>query len=563
MNIFWFVFSVLGYARVWPAVCLNIAIIMCMAWAVYQQSILMQTNMDDYNSVRDLAFFFFLENFVLDALNTVVLQRYIMLPFQLMVNNELASKLLDASPVPFLFDKINPNELFNPALGATVSLVENSLSIINPIGFLISRGYALTTKIDVSQMFLVIGLLSIFFVIGISVLFYDHRKSKELSKRRAEIGEIRRSIITSSGSIIVNGMGLIVKEWLATLQQQIVSLEVKHEIITNFLYKGLRTFATIIPFPLVWKLKGSGDFFPLYMIIQPLFWNCWWLFWTTKSVIVSTSPWTMFAEFLKNRQPLSKNLPKPELAKEMLSIFGKELDGNPIREVKLCGPSGCGKTTFMMKTVANLCTKWVQGSFCYIEQFASIPDNVTVCKFFTSGFPDLSKLPSNFKEMLFEYAKALGVENIVNELTFEKSFGKLSGGEKKRIIFMHFVLPILMDVSKVKILFLDEISAGLDKDAFLKVRHIVELIKENGIVIVSIDHHECSADLEVNVEKRIITISKPSTKKESLLNKFVKRFSPNSYKKEIEESDLEMGEIHEETTVEVRGISSVGDWDWI
>ena len=61
-----------------------------------------------------------------------------------------------------------------------------------------------------------------------------------------------------------------------------------------------------------------------------------------------------------------------------------------------------------------------------------------------------------------------------------------------------------MGESNVMILFLDEVSAGLDDISFTKVRSLIEEVKAKGVKVVSIDHHEYPTDYNVKVFKKII-----------------------------------------------------------
>jgi ABC-type Mn2+/Zn2+ transport system ATPase subunit len=128
-----------------------------------------------------------------------------------------------------------------------------------------------------------------------------------------------------------------------------------------------------------------------------------------------------------------------------------------------------------------------------------------------------------------------------------------SGGECKRIIFIQGVLPILMNCSKVKIAFLDEVSAGLDPSSFVEVRNIIEEIKAKDVKVVSIDHHDFVGNniKEVVVFKKEVSIPPKSKPKVlSLWQKMKARFFPYIYHEEEDERDLELGE-EASTAIEV------------
>ena len=110
---------------------------------------------------------------------------------------------------------------------------------------------------------------------------------------------------------------------------------------------------------------------------------------------------------------------------------------------------------------------------------------------------------------LYKYAQYLGIENIINENTIYKQFNKPSGGETKRILILKSFMPILEDKSKIKYIFNDEITAGLDEDNWFRVRNLIELLQEKGIKFITIDHHPsfiCYNKYQVNKRERQVEI---------------------------------------------------------
>ena len=101
-----------------------------------------------------------------------------------------------------------------------------------------------------------------------------------------------------------------------------------------------------------------------------------------------------------------------------------------------------------------------------------------------------------------------------------------------------------MGESKVMIMFLDEVSAGLDVTSFGMVRTLLEQVKNKGVKVISIDHHDYPTDLSVEVFKKVIPASIPEGDKKipSLLRRIMQRVFPFRYQEEEKEPDLEMGE---------------------
>jgi Fe-S cluster assembly ATPase SufC len=262
---------------------------------------------------------------------------------------------------------------------------------------------------------------------------------------------------------------------------------------------------------------------------------------------VSTAPWSQYAEFIASSQPPPTNPETPISPQSMMSVF----ENSEIDEIELIGPSGCGKTTLMRKIIAEICSKFVLGYILYIDQFACLPSGLSIIQYYTSAFPE-GKIPEDFEVQLLKRAERLGIANVINKDTLEKPFSNPSGGERKRIIFLKYILPILMDSSTVMIAFLDEVSAGLDANSFDMVRTMIEEIKTKGVKVVSIDHHEHKGrnTLKVEVLKEVLKIPQQSTQKVlSFWQKMIVKFFPHVYHKEEDDRDLEMGECKTDIVV--------------
>jgi len=538
-------FRALREAKVLPAILLAIVIILALSYMVFQQSLLMQADLDSYHNVLALGWFTVIERF-LKGLNEIVVV-HIMHRYRLVVERLLVESFVALSPSSLLLDRQNTAALKNAASRALESLVENGLTVITPIVLLISRSAALSTILDGMQLLIMVACLASVFLAGSAILAYDHQKKEALSKKETEVGEQVRSLMSSIATIVINGAGRLLPPWITELKKDETSPRTKHEVVMGFLYGFLEIATTSIPVALVWVLKGKDAFLPLYIIIQPMFWNTWYLFWTVKSLVVSTAPWAQYAEFIASSLPPPTNLETPISPQVMMPVFGN----TEIDEVELIGPSGCGKTTLMRKIIAEICNKFVLGYILYIDQFACLPSGLLIYEYYASAFSE-GHVPEDFEEELLKRAELLGIANIVNKDTLKKPFSQPSGGEKKRIIFLKEFLPILMGHSKIEIAFLDEVSAGLDEISFSKVREFIEEAKSKGLKVVSIDHHEHKGNgiLEVEVFKRVVPIPPKSKPKVlSLWQKMMVKFFPHVYHREDDEKDLEMGVV--ETKVEV------------
>ena len=551
MSIWKFIYCASREAKIAPAIITTIVLIIGFAYMIFQQTMLIQANLDVYSNVVAFGCYATIDRF-LKASNELIVAYFIMLPFKITAEKIIIETIVACSPSSLLLMKENAYALKNAGLRASQSLVENGLNVISPIVLLVSRGAALGMHINAMQLLVVISCLSCVFFAGSAILVYDHRKKQILSKKQTEVEEQSRSLMTSIATLVINGIGQILPSWMIMLKKEEAIPSSKHDVIMSVMYGALEIATTGIPITLVWMLKEKDLFLPLYMVIQPMFWHSWYLFWTVKSLVVSTASWNQYAEFIDSSQSPLFNIVKPSDAAVMISIFGKSNNDQVINEVELVGPSGCGKTTLMRKIIAEICEKFMLGYILYIDQFAYLPSGQQIYEYFASAFPNSDVLPKNFKDELLKRAYQLNINNLVNTDTLHICFSNPSGGEKKRIIFLKYVLPILMNSSNVMIAFLDEVSAGLDAVSFSKVRNIIEEIKIIGVKVLSIDHHDHHGlnTLQVEVFKEIRQIpDKHSPMVLSFWKKMIVKFFPRVYHKEEIEDDIEQCNLHTEINV--------------
>lgn len=539
MKIITILFRSLRGAKVIQAISLTIILILVSSYAVFQQSLLLQADLNIYTNVTTLGWYLLLER-LMKALNDLVVAQYILLPVEMYAIGLITRLITERSPASLIIMKENAYQLTQNALRAVLSLIENGLGIINPIVILISRCTAISMRLDAVHMIVVVSCVATVFLGGVMILRYDHQVKESLSMKETRCSENSRSLMNSVSTLVINGMANLLPTWMITLRKQEAVPKARHEVVMALLYGVLEIATYIIPVALVWVLKGVDEFLPLYAVIPPMFWNAWWLFWTTKSLIVSTAPWAQFAAFLANTEPPPTDPMVPTCPADMMPIFLQE----DIKEVKLCGVSGCGKSTLMKQVISGICSKWQLGNIRYIDQFASLPLEMTLFEYFSAAFPDPNTLPTTFETELYMYAAMLGIDDIVKSTKLNQQFDDPSGGERKRIIFLHYVLPILMGESSVGIMLLDEVSAGLDPLTFSKVRALLQKVKEKGVRVVSIDHHDYHTDLSVEVFKKVVPAHKPETAKTmpSLVRRLMMKLFPFRYHEE-KGPDLESGEV--------------------
>lgn len=175
-------------------------------------------------------------------------------------------------------------------------------------------------------------------------------------------------------------------------------------------------------------------------------------------------------------------------------------------EYRIIGPSGTGKSTWIMTSLCEMKRKYHENWF-YLDQQMSIPQNkyTTIFEYFQIYF--LNSEISQLKEKIISYSKLLGLEKIINNDKIDKPFQNPSGGETKRICILRKFLPILLKDICPKVIFADEISAGLDDYNFQKVRNLIEHIKSTfGIVFVVVEHRDYLSKTQIiNLEVEIIS----------------------------------------------------------
>ena len=154
----------------------------------------------------------------------------------------------------------------------------------------------------------------------------------------------------------------------------------------------------------------------------------------------------------------------------------------------LVGPSGCGKTTFMKKNIIDLFINSYPGQFIYMDQHMRlIKTDRTILSVMSDDLPNPLQMEIH---VLLSFAKMLQIDKIINVSTLHQPFHDgVSGGEEKRIMILRTLLPLILNVHYVEVVFNDEITAGLDDDAWEHTRKLVTILKSKGIKFVTIDHH--------------------------------------------------------------------------
>ncbi|MGL5591613.1 MAG: ABC transporter ATP-binding protein [Mycoplasmoidaceae bacterium] len=173
-------------------------------------------------------------------------------------------------------------------------------------------------------------------------------------------------------------------------------------------------------------------------------------------------------------------------AKKALDDISIEIrDGE---NLAIVGPNGSGKTT-TVECIAGL-NKPTSGKIEYLFDWNKSPMENIGIQFQKSSYPNglsVKKIISFYvsvfdckltKKELESLIKIFGIDEFYN-----KNAQGLSGGQMQRIN------ALLAIMHKPKVVFMDEISAGLDINIKFRIKKFMkEFAKENGMTIVTVSH---------------------------------------------------------------------------
>ncbi|MGL4616622.1 MAG: ATP-binding cassette domain-containing protein [Mycoplasmoidaceae bacterium] len=192
------------------------------------------------------------------------------------------------------------------------------------------------------------------------------------------------------------------------------------------------------------------------------------------------SPFIIEAHSIKKNFGNEKN---PFYANDEISISFKRGEN-----VAILGANGAGKTTFieMLLGLNNPTSGYFRYNYKYQKKFSyylgvqfqecSFPNGLK-CKDIILFFIDIYNLHISDKE-LNKMIKDFGIEKFYN-----KYANSLSGGQKQRL---NLFLAIL---HKPKVIFLDELSTGLDIQIRNNIKSFIkQYVKDNNILLVIISH---------------------------------------------------------------------------
>ncbi len=402
---------------------------------------------------------------------------------------------------------------------ALENLSLNILNIIEPFFKIFSSVIALGSRVSYQSMGTILGTLCLFFVFGLGVLRNDYVGRKNLQKEVNKHTDIVRNLWETYLVYYVNGLGSNTINDIETNSLTADSISRNHRRVVYIFYwildwlqYTLSAFTTYYVFESSSKDSGIVEVFAMFYIISGFYGTTWWLFCTVRDALTSTATWGTMELFIENYAKRNiDNLEELTNPAQILSSFADPT----LSEIRLYAESGGGKTTWMSRKVVHLMKTYKNG-WLYLDQRMRLPKDTRPIGITMADYIYDKVDPEIYSKTLCAYAEILGIDNLINESTLNNCFEKPSGGEEKRILTLRAFMPILLGLSKVKIIFNDEITAGLDEKNWTKVRSIIEEIKSKyGVKFVTIDHHDFSA-LKLTVKKKSrnkkTILTKPPTK---------------------------------------------------
>ena len=407
----------------------------------------------------------------------------------------------------------NISKVVPDAVESINELVKNLFRTLRPLLTTISNLFALMTITTYNSTQILFS-LTIIYICGFYIVYYNFQNNKKIKVKTNELDEYVRFNTNNFLISLLNGNGEKTIKEIIKFKNESTNIKLVNERKTSKFYYLLEILSLIVisyfTFELYNNMNGTNSFISLFYLIQSCFNTTLWLIFQSTYMLKSCSSWGSMENFLKTYKYF--NNIQLEMIKE-LAFFKTQ------NEIQISGKSGDGKSTWMKRKVIELYNTYIPGKWLYLDQNMILPkDNNIIYNFFNNEYinkdMDLNEL--------YKYAEYLGIENIINENTIYNQFNKPSGGETKRILILKSFMPILENKSKIKYIFNDEITAGLDEDNWLRVRNLIELLQEKGIKFITIDHHPsfvCHNKYQVN--KREIQVEIKNIEMEESFESFL------------------------------------------
>jgi ABC-type Mn2+/Zn2+ transport system ATPase subunit len=502
-----------------------VAMVLLQGYFTYQQTILINSlDMENYDWVFLYMIILYATNNLLNYATEYFSSNWFNSPFELECERYLLGIKERANP-RFLNTVENLQKVIPDGVIAMRNISGSFFNVLIPFIQTVAEGIALYQIIPDNSMVVVFAFFTSFLIIAVLAILYDHNLRKKNQKKTNKASEASRDILSCFVTYVLNGSEKFASSEILKNSENRVKLRAKTELHTKSIYMIINVLRKVVCFLVVYiifkRSKGSlpQDKGPkIFRALSGLTDKCWWLFHSVKDLIISTESWGAVEDFLSNYVPLDKTRLRPLVSPSQIM---KQLETED--EVRLFAESGGGKTTWMKEKVAWVTENFIAGSWAYLEQKMRIPKtNLTIRQFMlhktsTCFLEEMGKVDA----VLCDYADMIGIGNLINHDTLDKTFESPSGGEEKRILSLQAFMPILLGDDKVKVIFCDEITAGLDPKNFEKFRGLVQILKDKGIRFITIEHHDIEAT-KLEVKKLEIKVPKPASKTSKGIHKVFK-----------------------------------------
>jgi energy-coupling factor transport system ATP-binding protein len=168
--------------------------------------------------------------------------------------------------------------------------------------------------------------------------------------------------------------------------------------------------------------------------------------------------------------------------------------------ILICGASGSGKTTFS-RLINGISPNYIEGGLVgdlktfdlkaglsaiedYVPIVGSVFQNPKTQHFAVDttselAFPmeNVGLEPTYIRKQIQEKTAAFQIGHLLDRNIFQ-----LSGGEKQQIAFA------AANMLDAKVLILDEVTSNLDQEAIQRIREMVNLLKQQGMTIIILEH---------------------------------------------------------------------------
>lgn len=352
-----------------------------------------------------------------------------------------------------------------------------------------ARLYVLYSTIGTAALYLIPFLVGIF-ASGVAILQWNYSRTKLIRVQALSRTSQNQQLIPSLLEARLNNRE---SETLHTLVENSIFTAAQRLPIQGKTQWGY-TFLELVGFLCMYTILRHASTFlsapTLVAFFQFIFMSLqstWEMFHTLNQILIESSRWA----------PMQKMLKQFRLEPETLLLHSASrgdteytLAGIRAREYKILGESGSGKSTWMKQHIIHLLRSPTPPKWIYLSQNMSLHLSATtsIRDFFTHSL----QYPCQDQDIL-HWSHKLNLDKIIHTESLDSPFQQPSPGETKRILLLHFTLPILMNHMVIDVLLCDEITAGLDSQNYTRVRSFLHYLKHHhNIVIVTIDHHTLS-----------------------------------------------------------------------